>query len=112
MNEPDLKLKNPNSRRMMRVLVVEDSITQAQLHRVNLSRHGFEVDWVTSLAEVTKRLQQPGIDIVLLDLSLPDSEGIETFFRVHEAAEHIPVVVISAEDDEKVALQALKGGAQ
>lgn len=96
----------------MRVLVVEDSVTQAQLHRVNLSRHGFEVEWVTSLAEVTQRLQQPGIDIVLLDLSLPDSGGIQTFFRVHEAAENIPIVVISAEDDEKIALQALKGGAQ
>jgi PAS domain S-box-containing protein len=96
----------------MRVLVVEDSVTQAQLHRVNLSRHGFEVEWVTSLADVVKRLKNPGIDIVLLDLSLPDSEGIDTFFRVHAAAESIPVVVISAEDDEKVALQALKGGAQ
>jgi PAS domain S-box-containing protein len=106
-------MKSPaQSRRLMRVLVVEDSVTQAQLHRVNLSRHGFEVEWVTSLAEVTKRLQTPGIDIVLLDLSLPDSEGIETFFRVHAAAEAIPIVVISAEDDEKVALQALKGGAQ
>lgn len=102
----------PPSQRLMRVLVVEDSVTQAQLHRVNLSRHGFEVEWVTSLAEVTKRLQQPGIDIVLLDLSLPDSAGIETFFKVHAAAESIPIVVISAQDDEQVALQALKGGAQ
>lgn len=101
-----------NSRRLMRVLVVEDSITQAQLHRVNLSRHGFEVEWVGSLAEVVKRLQLPGIDIVLLDLSLPDSEGIDTFFRVHAAAETIPIVVISGEDNEQVALQALKGGAQ
>lgn len=106
-------MKNTGStRRLMRVLVVEDSVTQAQLHRVNLSRHGFEVEWVTSLARVVKRLQDPGIDIVLLDLSLPDSEGIDTFFRVHAAAETIPIVVISAEDDEKVALQALKGGAQ
>lgn len=102
----------PPTRRLMRVLVVEDSVTQAQLHRVNLSRHGFEVEWVTSLAEVTRRLQQPGIDIVLLDLSLPDSAGIETFFKVHAAAESIPIVVISAQDDEQVALQALKGGAQ
>jgi len=105
-------MKNVPPRRMMRVLVVEDSMTQAQLHRVNLSRHGFEVEWVTSLAEVTKRLQKPGVDIVLLDLSLPDSDGIETFFRVHAAAESIPVVVISGEDNEAVAMQALKGGAQ
>ncbi len=106
------EMKSVPPRRMMRVLVVEDSMTQAQLHRVNLSRHGFEVEWVTSLADVTKRLKQPGIDIVLLDLSLPDSDGIDTFFRVHAAAESIPIVVISAEDNENVAMQALKGGAQ
>lgn len=107
-----MKTTGSHQRRLMTVLVVEDSVTQAQLHRVNLSRHGFQVEWVTSLADVVKRLQKPGIDIVLLDLSLPDSEGIETFFRVHAAAEATPIVVISAEDDEKVALQALKGGAQ
>jgi PAS domain S-box-containing protein len=96
----------------MKVLVVEDSATLAQLYRINLARHGFQSEWVTSVSEVVTRLHEPGIDIVLLDLSLPDSHGIETFFRVHNQADDIPIVVLSSFDDESTALQALKGGAQ
>mgnify|MGYP003384631033 CR=1 FL=1 len=96
----------------MRVLVVEDSFTQAQIHQMNLLRRGFEVEWVTSLHEVITRLRQPGIDVVLLDLSLPDSRGIDTFFRVRSEADGMPIVVMSALDDEAVALEAMHGGAQ
>jgi PAS domain S-box-containing protein len=97
----------------MRVLVVEDSFTQAQIHRINLARSGFQVEWVATLQEVIDRLGSPGIDVVLLDLSLPDSLGISTFYKVREAAaDAVPIVVISALDDEDVALEALKGGAQ
>lgn len=96
----------------MRVLVVEDSGTQAFLHKTILTRHGFEVESVGTLAEVLRRLKRPGIDIVLLDLSLSDSAGLDTFFKVHAAAEEVPVVVLSSHDDEATALQALKGGAQ
>lgn len=96
----------------MRVLVVEDSGTLAQLYRINLVKHGFDCEWVPRLAEVIQRLKSPGIDIVLLDLSLPDSHGIDTFFKVHAAAEDIPIVVLSSFDDESTAMQALKGGAQ
>lgn len=98
--------------RLMRVLVVEDSFTQAQIHQMNLLRRGFQVEWVTNLHEVLIRLKDPGIDVVLLDLSLPDSRGIDTFFKVKTAAEGVPVVVMSAMDDEETALEALHGGAQ
>lgn len=98
--------------RTMRVLVVEDSATLAQIYRINLSRHGFQSEWVTSLVETIARLRDPGIDIILLDLSLPDSHGIDTFFRVHAQSEETPIVVLSSFDDESTAMQALKGGAQ
>ncbi|MBY0547160.1 MAG: PAS domain S-box protein [Candidatus Obscuribacterales bacterium] len=98
--------------RLMRVLVVEDSFTQAQIHQMNLLRRGFQVEWVTNLHEVLLRLQGSGIDVVLLDLSLPDSRGIDTFFRVRDAGRGVPIVVMSALDDEDVAMEALHGGAQ
>lgn len=96
----------------MRVLVVEDSFTQAQLHQMNLVKRGFEVDWVTNLSEVIDRLQQTGIDVVLLDLSLPDSVGLDTFYKVNNFAENIPIVVMTSLDDQDLAIEALSNGAQ
>jgi DNA-binding response OmpR family regulator len=107
-----LLIVGTKSSRSMKVMVVEDSATLAQLYRINLARHGFQSEWVTSVNEAIGRLNEPGIDIILLDLSLPDSHGIETFFRVHNQAEEVPIVVLSSFDDESTALQALKGGAQ
>jgi PAS domain S-box-containing protein len=102
-------LKN---RRVLKVLLVEDSATQAHVRRSQLLRHGFEVEVLTRLTEVLKRLATGGVDVTLLDLTLPDSSGIDTFFAVHAAAEELPIVILSADDDEDVALQAMKGGAQ
>jgi PAS domain S-box-containing protein len=53
-----------------------------------------------------------GIDVVLLDLTLPDSHGIESFTRAHEAVPELPIVVLSGIDDEEFAAQALHLGAQ
>jgi PAS domain S-box-containing protein len=99
-------------RRQLRVLLVEDSATQAHVRRAQLLHYGFEVEVLTRLADVLKRLAQPGIDVILLDLTLPDSAGLDTFFAVHTLAEDAPIVILSADDDEEIALQAMKGGAQ
>jgi PAS domain S-box-containing protein len=52
------------------------------------------------------------VEVVLLDLSLPDSEGIQTFYDVYAHCDGIPVVVLTGLDDQKVAYEALKNGAQ
>jgi PAS domain S-box-containing protein len=96
----------------MHVLVVEDNPTQSTLLRLHLQKLGFGVDCVMTLANALERLSKPGIDVVLLDLSLPDSNGIESFYRVHSLSESTPVVVLSALDDQEVALEALQHGAQ
>ncbi len=51
-------------------------------------------------------------DVILLDLSLPDSQGLDTFTQVHAAATHIPIIVLTGLDDENVAFQAVQAGAQ
>ncbi len=96
----------------MNVLVVEDNPTQSTLLRLHLRKLGFTVDCVTTLSACLERLTKPGIDVVLLDLSLPDSSGIESFYRVHSLSENMPIVVLSALDDQQVALEALHNGAQ
>lgn len=96
----------------MHILVVEDSLTQAHIHELNLKNHGFVVRKAARLDEALSILSEHSIDAVLLDLNLPDSQGISTFFKVQQAANQVPLVLISSMDDESIAMEALQGGAQ
>ncbi|MBY0432420.1 MAG: response regulator, partial [Rhodospirillales bacterium] len=102
---------------MVAVLLVEDNPGDARLVREMLR------DWdghpkigavhaVDSLAGALAALAAEAFQVVLLDLSLPDSHGLETVSRLRQAAPTIPVVVLSGTDDEEMALKAVKGGAQ
>jgi anti-anti-sigma factor len=96
------------------VLQIEDSPTVVQLTRSMLAETsgvGFALESVNSLAEGIQRLARGGIDIVLLDLTLPDSEGLETFRVLHAAVPKIPVVIFTGVDDEELSLDALRQGA-
>jgi PAS domain S-box-containing protein len=103
---------NTEANRQVRALIVEDSPTQAKLLSISLNRLGIEVECVDTLNSACKRLDQPGIDVVLLDLSLPDSQGINTFYRMRNFDSVIPIVVLTGLDDQNIALEAVKGGAQ
>ena len=99
----------------IRVLLIEDSSTQASLIRDFLERSGassFEVCWENRLSTGLNLLAQGGIDIVLLDLTLPDAEGLESFNRAYAQAPGVPIVVLTGLEDESVAAQALQNGAQ
>ena len=96
----------------MRVLLVEDSLVQAEAARSKLELRGVSVVTATTLADALVVLQEPGIDVILLDLSLPDSSGVDTFYRIRAAAPDIPAVVLTGIDDQGVAMMALKKGAQ
>jgi len=65
-----------------------------------------------NLADALKIIHEGGIDLVLLDLGLPDSEGIDTFMKVHALSPDLPVVVLSGLDDEAMALEIVHQGAQ
>jgi len=71
-----------------------------------------EVAHADRLAGALERLEQGTFTVILLDLSLPDSDGLETVSRMRAAAPHTPMVVLSGQDDEEVALRALQSGAQ
>jgi len=98
-----------------KVLLVEDDEEDYIIVR-NLLAHVtgrlFELQWVDCLQAALERLEQPDIDVVLLDISLPDSHGRETFTSVHAAAPDIPVVVLTGLDDETMAVDCVKHGAQ
>jgi DNA-binding response OmpR family regulator len=103
-----------NARPPLRILLVEDSTLQARFLEQTLRDMDpapTEVAWVDHLATA---VGWPGdsTDLVLLDLVLPDSEGIDTFRAVHEAHPELPIIVLSGTGDEALALLAVAEGAQ
>jgi two-component system, sensor histidine kinase and response regulator len=101
--------------RIRRVLLIEDNPVDARLVREMLSEGDgrlFAVERAERLQTGLARLAQGGIDAILLDLSLPDSQGFGTFMRVHQQAPETPVLVLTGTNDEALAMQAVHAGAQ
>ena len=97
------------------VLLIEDDPADARLIQEALSAEidsPFRVEWVTQLSAGLERLGREGIDVVMLDLSLPDVQGIEAFDQVFLAAPDLLILVLSGLTDEEVARQAVQRGAQ
>jgi diguanylate cyclase (GGDEF)-like protein/PAS domain S-box-containing protein len=72
----------------------------------------FHVEWVTELSAGIERLRNGGVGAVMLDLTLPDSKGIETFDKISQAAPCVPILILGGSDAEEIAKQAVKRGAQ
>ncbi|HTG43703.1 MAG TPA: PAS domain-containing protein, partial [Verrucomicrobiae bacterium] len=97
------------------ILLVEDNPGDAHLLQEFLSEPGatrFAVEHRQEMATGIERLTQGGIDLVLLDLFLPDSMGLSTFAQFHAAAPDVPVIVMSGLDDESLAIKTVHEGAQ
>lgn len=100
----------------LKVLLIEDNPVDARIFREALSsdaeKGSFALEWVDRLQTGTERLAQGGIQAVLLDLFLPDSQGLETFDRLRSEAPQVPAVVLTTLDDEQFALRTVRKGAQ
>jgi two-component system cell cycle sensor histidine kinase/response regulator CckA len=98
-----------------RLLLVEDNPGDARLLREMFKEqgsHNTEVTHVESVTEAEKHLAGREFDIILLDLGLPDAEGLGAVRRARAAAPRVPLVVLTGLDDESLAVQALQEGAQ
>ncbi len=101
--------------KIIKVLYVEDEMDHAILIRElieKIKNVHYELTHVQNLNETLLELNNNNYDIILLDLSLPDEQGVDTVARVCEQAPDIPVVVMSGTDDETMAIKALQKGAQ
>jgi PAS domain S-box-containing protein len=99
----------------MNSLLVEDNPADARLIREMLKESPagtFQFQHVGRLDSALERLRQETFDVVLLDLGLPDSQGMETLTRAQEASGGAPIVVLTGLDDERFALEAMRAGAQ
>lgn len=106
--------------RTLRVLLVEDDPADAgavegmlaEASRAPEAVRAFSLVHAGSLREASQRLQEGRTDVILLDLSLPDGDGMETVAAMRQAAPQVPIVVMSGMRDEGVALRAVREGAQ
>jgi len=96
------------------ILLIEDNPGDALLLRETLSESGFafELVHVERLQDGLDRAQERTFDLVMLDLSLPDSTGIETLSRAGRAFVKTPLIVLTSLDDDQMGLKALRFGAQ
>jgi signal transduction histidine kinase len=100
-----------------RVLLVEDNQGDAGLVRFALRAessgdYSFSAAHVLRLEDALESLREKPFDLILLDLSLPDAQGLETLTRIREAAPDLPIVIITGMNDESLAVEAVRGGAQ
>jgi two-component system sensor histidine kinase/response regulator len=99
----------------LQVLLVEDNAGDARLLREMFSKEtvgSFELSHLTHMREAEVRLKAGGVDIVLLDMGLPDGHGLETLRRARAAAPDVVMIVLTGMEDEALAAAAMKEGAQ
>ncbi len=97
------------------ILLVEDSPSDAVLLQESLTENElghFKFIHVATLAEALQAVRQKAFDVMLLDLTLPDSTGRDTFARARAAAPALPIVVMTGLEDEALGLEAVRHGLQ
>jgi phosphoserine phosphatase RsbU/P len=99
----------------IRILLVEDNADDVfflrnMLDKVTGTR--FQLETVPTLADSITRLAAGNIDVVMVDLTLPDSTGLDTFNSIKIHARDVPIIILSGTDDEKLALNAVHAGAE
>ncbi len=109
MSEPALLPTSP-----IRILIVEDDQDDVALLKEDLAAAPvpFEITVTPTLAEALHRLDEGGLDVVVSDLSLPDSRGLATFRALEAHSAHLPILILSGVADEALALETVRQGAQ
>lgn len=97
------------------VLLVEDNpgdalLVEERLREVRLAR--FRLTQAAQLSIATDKLRSADFDVILLDLGLPDSHGLDTLAAIREVAAETPIVVLTGYEDERTAVDAMRAGAQ
>ena len=100
---------------LINIFLLEDNPGDRRLIQEALKEGGanrFNLDWADRLSSGLEKLSAQRPDAIILDLSLPDSRGLETFARVYAQTPDVPIVVLTGLKDEELALQAVRTGAQ
>ncbi|NMG07376.1 hybrid sensor histidine kinase/response regulator [Brasilonema sp. UFV-L1] len=99
----------------VKILLIEDNLAEARLLQEFLKQaksHKFNVVHVKRLGEALKELSRGIYDVILLDLTLPDSQGLASLTPLMSHAPRVPIVVLTNTNDDDLALEAVRRGAQ
>ena len=105
-------MSGSNGTKPPRILIVEDNPDDLELIGATLRRASFSVDVATNLADACSMLRSGSYDVMLSDLGLPDSSGLDTYVRLSRTDPSVPVVILSGDDDLDLAVEAVQRGAQ
>src|SRR3984893_12246187 len=97
-----------------KILLIENDPVVAEAIRATLAAPGggsFDVEWVRQISEGLERLGKKGIAPILLELSLPDIQGIETFDKLFAATPDVPILILGGNADQALAQRAVAHGA-
>ena len=98
----------------IKILLIEDNSGDAYLiedHLEEFANFSYEIKNVGTFNEALSILKEQPFDVILSDLSLPDSDGVNTFFRIHNQNSHIPIIILIELNDEAIGSYAIKKGA-
>jgi CheY-like chemotaxis protein len=96
-------------------LLIEDNPGDAYLiedHLEEFANFSYEIKNIGTLSEALSILKEQPFNIILSDLSLPDSDGVNTFFRIHNENPRIPIIVLSGSNDEEIGAYSVEKGAR
>lgn len=99
----------------LNILLVEDNVDHAELIRRHLTRgqgDRVSIAWSQRVSEALSELDKRSFDVVLLDMMLPDSRGVETVGRVHGHTPGVPIVVLTSAEGDEVGIGAVQHGAE
>ena len=99
----------------LEILLIEDNAGDARLVREILEERKeshFVLQHVQKLNCALEQLEENKFDVIFLDLSLPDGQGVEMISRLQERSPATPIILLTGTDDEEIALEAVKNGAQ
>jgi PAS domain S-box-containing protein len=102
----------PVTSKVIKVLLVEDSLIDACFVQELLPAESYRVEHVESLSEAHARVKTDFFDVAMLDLGLQDSFGIETFLSLQPSLPNTPIIIVTGFDNDAIAIQAIKLGAQ
>jgi DNA-binding NtrC family response regulator len=94
-----------------KILIIDDEITIRRIIESNLVKSGFDVTTCDSATAMRQELASNEFQLIVLDILLPDGDGIEIIKEIHQDSPHLPIIMITAQSSVEVAVEAMKAGA-
>lgn len=96
---------------MSKILIIEDDPQITKILKLNLKISGFEVQHASSVKEAWEQILNTHFDLLLMDIGLPDGNGLDLCKRIRDSENHVPIVFLSALTDEATVVKGIKNGA-